>query len=240
LTQGMRLLRRMDLPGDEEDQDAPGPSWCWYTLPRTADDDGSKSSRMAAEWGEHTRAVERAASRFAEKILTEKPDLGTALVLAAKFHDLGKRRAVWQRSIGNDQYPAYVYAKSGRLPDGGHLKPFDICPDYRHELGSVLDIPEELQFREQSQDVRDLILHLIASGHGRGRPHFPADEAFDPEPKDRDVSKTAVEVVQRFAQSQRKYGRWGLAYIESVLRAADYAASVNPSAFLEKQPEDQR
>jgi len=38
---------------------------------------------------------------------------------------------------------------------------------------------------------------------------------------------------QFFARLQRKYGRWGLAYLESLLRAADYAASANPSATLE-------
>ena len=35
--------------------------------------------------------------------------------------------------------------------------------------------------------------------------------------------------VERFAKLQRKYGRWGLAYLESLLRAADYAASSSPS-----------
>lgn len=29
---------------------------------------------------------------------------------------------------------------------------------------------------------------------------------------------------------------WGLAYLESLLRAADYAASANPSAFVEDEP----
>jgi len=43
------------------------------------------------------------------------------------------------------------------------------------------------------------------------------------------VAKLAAEVPQRFPRLQRKYGRWGLAYLESLLRAADYAASANPS-----------
>jgi hypothetical protein len=37
-------------------------------------------------------------------------------------------------------------------------------------------------------------------------------------------------VPRRFARLQRKYGRWGLAYLESLPRAADWAASANPSA----------
>jgi len=32
--------------------------------------------------------------------------------------------------------------------------------------------------------------------------------------------------------AQRRYGRWGLAYLESLLRAADWAASAEPSQFL--------
>ena len=65
---------------------------------------------------------------------------------------------------------------------------------------------------------------------------FPTDEAFDPEPKGRDVAEVAREVPQRFARLQRKYGRWGLAYLESLLRAADYAASANPSEFMKETP----
>jgi CRISPR-associated endonuclease/helicase Cas3 len=58
------------------------------------------------------------------------------------------------------------------------------------------------------------------------------DEAFDPEPKGKNVSMITAEVPQRFARLQRKYGRWGLAYLESLLRAADYAASAKPSAVV--------
>jgi CRISPR-associated endonuclease/helicase Cas3 len=78
--------------------------------------------------------------------------------------------------------------------------------------------------------MKDLVLHLIASHHGRARPHFPPDEAFDPERSTSDAETLAIETPRRFARLQRKYGRWGLAYLESLLRAADWAASANPSA----------
>jgi CRISPR-associated endonuclease/helicase Cas3 len=39
------------------------------------------------------------------------------------------------------------------------------------------------------------------------------------------LSGIAREAPGRFARLQRKYGRWGLAYLESLVRAADALAS---------------
>jgi CRISPR-associated endonuclease/helicase Cas3 len=80
--------------------------------------------------------------------------------------------------------------------------------------------------------LQDLVAHVVAAHHGRARPHFPADEAFDPEPRGVNEVEIASEVPRRFARLQRQYGRWGLAYLESILRAADYAASMNPETSL--------
>jgi CRISPR-associated endonuclease/helicase Cas3 len=60
-------------------------------------------------------------------------------------------------------------------------------------------------------------------------------QAFDPDPKGQDTDAIAAEIPIRFARLRRKYGRWGLAYLESLLRAADYAASICPSAFLDEE-----
>ena len=38
--------------------------------------------------------------------------------------------------------------------------------------------------------------------------------------------------MRRFVRLQRRFGRWGLAYLESLVRAADYKASADPSAFV--------
>ncbi len=40
--------------------------------------------------------------------------------------------------------------------------------------------------------------------------------------------RVAQEVPRRFARLQRRFGRWGLAYLESLLRAADALASAEP------------
>jgi len=167
--------------------------------------------------------------------------MAKAVILAAWCHDLGKHRARWQRSLGNDYYPDEVYAKSGKLPDGRALRPREFLRDhYRHEFGSVLDLrnenhPPHAEFMVLSPEMQDLVLHLIAAHHGRARPHFPVEEAFDSKHKGQATAQLAIETPWRFARLQRKYGRWGLAYIESLVRAADYFASANPGKPMNGQ-----
>ncbi len=69
------------------------------------------------------------------------------------------------------------------------------------------------------------MLHLIAAHHGRARPHFPAEETIDSESVYAVAPAVARTMPRRFAQLQRRYGRWGLAYLESLVRAADILAS---------------
>jgi CRISPR-associated endonuclease/helicase Cas3 len=78
------------------------------------------------------------------------------------------------------------------------------------------------------------VQHLLATHHGQGRPHFTAEQIIDPDHRIVECEPIAIEVPRRFARLQRKFGRWGLAYIESLLRAADYAASAEPSKFYEE------
>jgi CRISPR-associated endonuclease/helicase Cas3 len=239
----MRLIREIDTKPDCDDEneaieiegsdsarEMPGTEmgrfWRWHVRPRFADDDGSKTSREPVTWATHTKDAAQRAEQIVNNLFLPE-DLKTAVILSARFHDLGKRRLVWQRSIGNPQ-PTNWLAKSG-----AKMKPVELT-EYRHEFGSLLDVQSEPGFLGLSDDLKDLVLHLIAAHHGRGRPHFPADEAFDPEPNGNDVQRMAAEVPRRFAHLQRKYGRWGLAYLESLLRAADYAASADPSEFVDQ------
>jgi CRISPR-associated endonuclease/helicase Cas3 len=220
---GMRPIREIRFQTDEENEDAPGRLWRWFERPDAADNEGSKFAQKPVLWQVHTDDVANKADAIAGRL--PLPDgVREAVVLAAQFHDCGKRRPLFQRILGNFNLEILL-AKSGR-------KNSHIPEKYRHEFGSLLDIQEEPEFQRQSDEMKDLILHLIAAGHGRGRPHFPTDEAFDPERKSEDVDKIAIGVVQRFARLQHKYGRWGLAYLESLLRAADWAASAEPSEFV--------
>ena len=103
---------------------------------------------------------------------------------------------------------------------------------YRHELGSLLDAlktrTDELEAFSTAQ--RDLALHLIAAHHGRARPHFPAEESFDPKHPVDDCLAVVQDVPVRFGQLQASIGRWGLAWLEAIVRAADAMASQSEEA----------
>jgi CRISPR-associated endonuclease/helicase Cas3 len=233
---GMRLVRTIDTnpEADEREEDASARRFLhWYVRPRSADDDGSKTSTGdSIPWQEHTDDVVRTAEQLAATLLRECPDLHRALVLAARFHDLGKKRELWQRSIGNSK-PDDWLAKSGPS-----MEPREVT-DYRHEFGSLRDVLDPQQPHQDelpANATRDLVLHLIAAHHGFARPHFDARHAFDPHSSGEDAARLAAEVPQRFGRLQRTHGRWGLAYLESLLRSADWAASANPSAIRNRIP----
>ena len=101
---------------------------------------------------------------------------------------------------------------------------------YRHEIGSLIDVSSDTEFIQLAPEMQDLVLHLIAAHHGRARPHFTADEAFDPKHPEEKASMITREAPRRFARLQQKYGRWGLAYLESLVRAVDALASQSDDA----------
>lgn len=232
----MTLEREIKFENPEDEDAEPIKVWRWFVRKPEA---ATERSRIAYPLQPHLDEVRDCASKIVELLRLPK-DLADAVILAAWCHDLGKHRERWQRSIGNYRYPDNVYAKSGRLPDGTALRTGEFLKDYRHEFGSMLDLldekhPAHAEFMKlRHDDMRDLVLHLVAAHHGRARPHFPADEAFDPERNGQEAASLACETPRRFARLQRKYGRWGLSYLESLVRAADYAASANPSGIVDE------
>lgn len=227
---GMRCVRTLDLrPEAEGDEEEPARRWWrWYERVRDGDSEGSKTNQRPVAWQVHTDDVVGHTERIVLRLPLDDR-LRHALLVAARFHDLGKKRAVWQRSIGNRDVSRPL-AKAGR-----GMTALDLRTDYRHEFGSLLDVTGEPEFAALDEEMKDLVLHLIAVHHGRGRPHFTAAEVFDPERDAAAAQVVAAEVPRRYARLQRCYGRWGLAYLESLLRAADYAASAAPSAFVEDE-----
>jgi CRISPR-associated endonuclease/helicase Cas3 len=70
---------------------------------------------------------------------------------------------------------------------------------------------------------RDLVLHLIAAHHGQARPVIGTRGCEDAPPSV--LEERARAVALRFALLQRRWGPWGLAWWEALLRAADQQAS---------------
>ncbi len=223
-TEEMHELLTIQFPG--ADEDAGEKTWEWLAVAN----EGDKSAKKPVTWAVHVGdVVARTKAIVANLPLSD--ELKKVVVTAAEFHDHGKLRKLFQRVLGNSN-PNVLLAKSGKK--GGRVE-----EKYRHEFGSLVDVEvgkllDSVELLDG--DGKELVLHLIAAHHGRARPHFPANEAFDPEPKgktEREIAAIAAQVPRRFAKLQRKYGRWGLAYLESLLRAADWAASGNPSKYLE-------
>ena len=137
-------------------------------------------------------------------------DEARAIVVAARLHDLGKDVPLWQDAMKapDEGRPfAKTAGGNGRLLGG-----------YRHEFGSLLVALDE----PLDEDTRDLVLHLVAAHHGRARPLLPVDGA---EGSPTRMAAVAGEVARRYARLNRRYGPWGLAFREAILRAADQAAS---------------
>jgi CRISPR-associated endonuclease/helicase Cas3 len=181
---------------------------------------------------DHVGAVEKEAKGIAGKLELKDP-FRAALLFAARWHDEGKKADVWQRFVyGPDESGAYK-GKSSNMRDPKSLR------GYRHEFGSLLrlhhpgrhDTPCTLP---TDADTHDLALHLIATHHGFGRPHF--DTAMDRDFSTTDCDTVHTESIRRFARLQRKHGWWHLAWLENLLRCADGLASAD--AESEDDPAD--
>ena len=94
---------------------------------------------------------------------------------------------------------------------------------YRHEFGSLFAAERDPTVQAMDRDDRDLVLHLIAAHHGGARPLIGIENC--PEGPPTAMEAAGLAVALRYARLQKKWGPWGLAWWESLLRAADQAAS---------------
>ena len=103
----------------------------------------------------------------------------------------------------------------------------------RHEFMSVA-----LLNANASKGANDLLLHVIAAHHGYARPLAPVAPDLHPVTVqyERDGWKSCAGsthalasvgsgVCERFWSFTRRYGWWGLAYVETFLRLADHRQS---------------
>jgi CRISPR-associated endonuclease/helicase Cas3 len=125
----------------------------------------------------------------------------------------------------------------------------------RHEfysvrmVGDAIEGGERAGLSELTGHEADLVLHLIAAHHGHARPFAPVviDQASDPSAEfELEMDQQRLEfrpvagaprgtghgleradsgVAERFWRLTRHYGWWGLAYLEAIVRLADWKAS---------------
>ena len=153
------------------------------------------------------------------------------LRLAAQLHDVGKAHPGFQQQLtrtADNPDPTTLLARS--LPDA--VPDPARWPAVYHELLSAAMAQHSARLRTANDP--DLVLHLIASHHGRARglpllrpDPDPITVTYDNMTADtaRLGAPQAIETAQRFWNLAHRYGHYGLAWLETILRQAVHQRS---------------
>ncbi len=164
---------------------------------------------------------------------------------AAFLHDAGKaekRIQAFLRRKDPDEMIKYedeLIAKSAydiksKKEYDKYLKLAHLPKGYRHECWSVNLAINRLDNMKVHDS--DLVLYLIGTHHGYGRPFFPQvnDDSVEPTlftfddtsaKSDFNITRIDSGWIERYEQLYHRYGPWNLAYMESLLRLADHRQS---------------
>jgi CRISPR-associated endonuclease/helicase Cas3 len=216
----------------------------------TSEDDDSSFRSVEVTLARHSTDVQEMAASFARSV-GFGPPIAADLALAASLHDVGKADPRFQRwLVGGNEVRASMQAAplaKSRLPAGNRWERKRAQSEakypagYRHELLSV-EMIRAHALLERAHD-RELVLHLVGSHHGWCRPFAPPID----HPEDLSVALTHEDdelrgstrhrlarldsgVSDRFWNLIDRYGWWGLAWLEAVVRLADHRASEHESA----------
>ncbi len=171
-------------------------------------------------------------------------DLG----LAAFLHDAGKADARFQTMLaGGDWWnrpDGPAMAKSGRVSPAGAWHRSGLPKGWRHEALSVRMARSHPRFAHAHDP--ELVLWLIGTHHGFGRPFFGFADPHDREPGHELLGCLGVDAWHlepsagpqslafdfhgldwsaTFEALRTRYGTWGLARFEAIIRLADHRAS---------------
>jgi len=193
---------------------------------------------------DHRKDVECKARKFSKQLRFPDP-WPDVLGWAGCFHDDGKadeRFQAYLRAFVDDAAaPADALAKSGAVRRGDRGAA-GLPKHWRHEVLSVQMAIARLGDLPAGVDPA-LVLWLVGTHHGHGRPFFRHEDDWENEARTVwDVALAAAPGPHRldfewvhegegfdwaglFVRLKRRYGYWGLAYLEAVLRLADHRAS---------------
>ncbi|MCP9455417.1 MAG: type I-U CRISPR-associated helicase/endonuclease Cas3 [Nitrospira sp.] len=219
-----------------------------------ADEDDLTSAATPAKHREvslsiHSESVKWAVDKLATRCLPQ--DVREPVTLAAYWHDVGKLDERFQFILRQGNELAVTdepLAKSADIPMSLARRRFireaSGLPDsFRHEMLSA-QLAERCSSISGSEESMDLVLHLIASHHGYARPFAPVSIDQNPPPicgqLGQHVIRLSAEeraglipphrvdsgIPERFWRLTRRYGWWGLAYLEAILRLGDWYGSV--------------
>lgn len=206
----MKLECEIDIT--KSDDDAPNTKIRYYTRRI-----GWQSRTLVEQsLADHLKDVKEKATDIVKPYSNMPEAVKNAIITAAEYHDKGKENEKWQKwmHVKPDKMPlAKTTSKKRPLKMGG----------FRHELDSTNML--ERMPRNKLGVEADLILHLVASHHGWARPCF-RPEARDNKAMNLDGDdQILTRVAERYANLQKRFGAFGLAWLEGLLRGADWSAS---------------
>lgn len=207
--------------------------------------EGGSYTGVEVTLDDHMKGVSSWAGLFASRCGLS-PELAGDLEIAARWHDAGKVDPRFQRMLRggsplSDVAPqplaksnivaANRAARVRARERSGYPK------GARHELSSVALIQQAASLLAGASD-RDLVLHLVASHHGWCRPFAPVCEDREPVEltlqaeglricvsSDHGLAALDSRIPERFWRLVRRYGWFGLAWLEAILRLADHRRS---------------
>lgn len=212
------------------------------TVPQTlVDDDDSTSMTREISLESHCRGVAETASYFAERVGLQSM-LTAVIEKAALFHDLGKADPRFQALLqGGSRKHHRLLAKSAmnaadRRARQSAQKQAEYPQGQRHECFSVAILRQYPHLLAGLHDP-ELAQYLAGSHHGHGRPYMPAIEDDGTEIDfvfgdhrlqfigEHGLEKLDSNWVELFWRMVRRYGYWGLAFLETIMRLADQQRS---------------